>query len=179
MYTRTAQSTHYLKRTGSYSTVPHANGRVDVLPPGASEPIFGDLRERRAALVDKVHEAEKNLGELRNEGLALRPIYNRWSRAVRFAKDRGLRPPVVPAQITRHEQRFKEAKLEHGRVLNELRNLNKVVDLREIKNQEWHQLFVLVAEQLLDERAFSKIKSEVVRRFEMSKQKDGCSTPVR
>jgi len=40
MYRKTAKSTHYLPRKGSYSTVPHRNGRVDVLPPEAEEPLY-------------------------------------------------------------------------------------------------------------------------------------------
>ena len=39
MYKRTGESAHYLPRRGSYSTVPHRNGRVDVLPPEMQQAI--------------------------------------------------------------------------------------------------------------------------------------------
>lgn len=40
MYKKTAKSAHFLPRKGSYSTHPHRNGRVDVLPPSAVEPLY-------------------------------------------------------------------------------------------------------------------------------------------
>jgi hypothetical protein len=40
MYSKTAKSAHFLPRKGSYSTHPHRNGRVDVLPPGATDQLY-------------------------------------------------------------------------------------------------------------------------------------------
>lgn len=68
MYEKTAKSAHYLPRKGSYSTVPHRNGRVDILPPDAQLPLYsiavqisdgeeqvGALRERKKACEAELH----------------------------------------------------------------------------------------------------------------------------
>lgn len=66
MYKRTQNATHFLPRTGSFSTHPHRNCRVDVLPPDAHEPLYAietqmveararleQLREQREQLVER------------------------------------------------------------------------------------------------------------------------------
>jgi hypothetical protein len=55
VYKKTGQSAHYLPRIGSYSTVPHRNGRVDVLPPGAEMPLY----DVGAQLTDALAEIEQ------------------------------------------------------------------------------------------------------------------------
>lgn len=68
MYKKTGTSTHYLPRKGSYSTHPKRNGRVDVLPPEASEALYDcarqiadaharidQLRQEREKLTDRGH----------------------------------------------------------------------------------------------------------------------------
>jgi hypothetical protein len=64
MYSRTSKSAHYLPRTGSYSTVPHRNGRVDVLPPGATEALYG--------VAGQIEDGRKRLESLRAEKAALK-----------------------------------------------------------------------------------------------------------
>lgn len=59
MYKKTGQSSHYLPRKGSYSTVPHRNGRVDVLPPSARAPLFD--------IAVQITDANGRLEELRRE----------------------------------------------------------------------------------------------------------------
>jgi hypothetical protein len=69
MYKRTGNLTHYLPRKGSYSTHPHRNGRVDVLPPSAKTPFYDiatqistanamveSLRQQKVAAEKKLHE---------------------------------------------------------------------------------------------------------------------------
>lgn len=66
IYSKTAKSAHYLPRTGSYSTVPHRNGRVDVLPPSAKVELYdaatqiSDLSARLDALrLEREHLAAR------------------------------------------------------------------------------------------------------------------------
>lgn len=67
MYSKTAKSAHYLPRTGSYSTVPFRNGRVDVLPPNAQMQLYGiaqqiaDGEVRISTLTKEKEKAEAEL----------------------------------------------------------------------------------------------------------------------
>lgn len=171
MYKRTATAAHSISRTGSYSLKPHAGGRVDILPVGASENLYGAFRERRSALIERVHRAENAMTELRKENESLHRLFTQYDRDVKHALDRGLRAPNKPFRLAEYERKFKEAKRELSVAKNDLESLNKAADLKKIKQLEWAELFVRVAEQLLDEVAFARIKDEVRRRFALSRER--------
>lgn len=64
VYRKTAKASHYLPRTGSYSTVPHRNGRVDVLPPDAGMPLY-DAATQLAEAINRLEQIHKELEDVR------------------------------------------------------------------------------------------------------------------
>ena len=63
MYKKTTNTAHFLPRTGSYSTHPHRNGRVDVLPPNAKMHLYD--------IATQINDAQERVVTLKNERDAL------------------------------------------------------------------------------------------------------------
>ena len=171
MYSKTAKSTHYLPRTGSYSTVPKRNGRVDVLPPEAEEQLFGELKDRRGRLIEKVKAAQLTLSKLHAENSAgsnLRKSWNEWSRKVQAFHDIGGMYPAKPPAILDWETRRKRAVETVRKYEADLSTLEKVGMPRKIRRQSFLELFVAVAEVMLDSNTFERIKFETNERLRIS-----------
>ena len=85
MYSKTAKSSHYLPRVGSYSTVPHRNGRVDVLPPEArdAELTYLDCKEQIETLVAEQLKCEARAKDLHRQLAISQPkeLFHRLAKA--------------------------------------------------------------------------------------------------
>lgn len=166
MYRKTAKSSHYLPRTGNYSTVPKRNGRVDVLPPEAEEQVFGNLKERREILIQKVKSAQLKLTELNAEKSGrLKSGFDEWARRVHQFHNYGGLYPAKPAAILDWEARYSKAKAVAARYQADLRDLERIGNLREIRKQSFAELFVVVAVTMLDSRTFERLKLETKSRL--------------
>jgi len=63
VYKKTVKGHHFIPRTGSYSTHPHRNGRVDVLPPDAVESLW-DVADQIAGLEERLETLHQHKREL-------------------------------------------------------------------------------------------------------------------
>ena len=85
MYGKTSKTAHYLPRTGSYSTVPHRNGRVDVLPPEArdAELTYLECKEQIDTLIAEQLKCEARAKDLRKQLEISQPkeLFHRLSKA--------------------------------------------------------------------------------------------------
>jgi len=170
MYGKTSKSSHYIKRTGSYSTVPHAGGRVDVLPPSAKDMVFEQFLERRDAILRRIGELDERIEAMNREwegGMMMRK--HQWSTSVQLAKVRGERVPNCPPAILEFDRTRKALGDEKKRLQNDLSILNGASKIKEIRKKEWHELFVHLAELMLDDSTFARIRDETRRRIELAK----------
>jgi len=138
MYSKTSKTAHYLPRTGSYSTVPHRNGRVDVLPPSAreSEIAHQELRSQVNALKQELEKNRVRLTEI-NASLAETMDWSSYARA--------------------ESERANLAKRIHAIEMN-LRDLGEIV--QQSSQLVFANAFVKVARARLSQPAYDELARE-------------------
>jgi hypothetical protein len=151
MYKKTAKSSHYIPRTGSYSTVPHRNGRVDVLPPSARQSLHGiadqiaDGKERIRVLRAEKLQLENELTDLeRKDALRLR-----WHTNEKFRE----RNP----EIEMKRRRIDEIRSEIRKLNVHVSDLNALVSSDRVLSIEG--AFFAVARARLDHSVWIELKA--------------------
>ena len=173
MYGKTSKSAHYLPRTGSYSTVPHRNGRVDVLPPGASDLTIEDYEERRERLkkllaAEQVKMAELNALSASNQ---MRDLHRDYSVRVSHAKAHRSGFVYPARELEKHWGEKDVCKKQIRDLQRQLTDLNNafvpgprdIFRAKKASRQEitahFNAQFVRIAEQVLTSDVFGRIKS--------------------
>lgn len=120
MYSRTAKARHYLPRTGSYSTVPHRNGRVDVLPPQARDALY--------SIASQIDAGQSRLQELRAEKAAIQLDLDelRHLDAMRLKVATTERNRAPNPRIASLEARIRELDSEAKRIRAHVAQLNRL-----------------------------------------------------
>jgi hypothetical protein len=99
----TSEAENYLARTGSSSTRPMANGRIDMIPPDARAPeeYYRSIRDQYVAMNERFQANQRRLTELRAHLLRKLPLQE--YEAVK-AEYEALRPQqtVLQAELSRH-----------------------------------------------------------------------------
>lgn len=155
MYGKTGKSAHYLPRTGSYSTVPHRNGRVDVLPADSKEALFDPM--------DTLRQLQKRFSELRQERDALtaeiEPLARMDELKYRHMTDRGqIRPnPKIAPLVARR----KEVKAELKKIDSRIQDIEQTFKAGEQRSFE--NAFVQVAKLRLSPDVWRVIFDEAMR----------------
>jgi hypothetical protein len=158
MYGKTAKTAHYLPRTGSYSTVPHRNGRVDVLPPGASLPTFDDFQEQlkiaEARFAELIRQRDLISAEISAEG-------KRWNaKWLAESKKRYIKPSENPLPAL--QERKKEICFELDRINATKSDIKRMIarlqaPARQKAAMHFANVFVDTARLMLPKDVFDKI----------------------
>lgn len=154
MYKKTSESTHYLPRRGSYSTVPHRNGRVDVLPPEAGMPLYDTATQ----LVD----ANNRLEQLRKEQEDIqRQIYS-LGRIDKLRSNLGSSgsEKTTIAVLSAEEKRIDH---ERQKVKKKIRELKSLLGGQNTVSIE--QVFMRLSESELPPDVFATLKSKAYSIF--------------
>lgn len=159
MYQRTAKSSHYLPRTGSYSTVPKRNGLVEVLPPGASLETFDDFKEQCQRIVDRIEDLkrEKDLvGAELNAENKRKSAYFHANKRLLLHRSKG-----IMETLTRRKNSIQETLNELNSSLSNLRRACKEKGVGEKPRIDWtlrfESEFVNMSRAMLPPDVFEKI----------------------
>jgi hypothetical protein len=164
MYATTAKSSHFRPRTGSYSTHGRANGRVDVLPPGAVEAIYGDVQQRRLDLIAKVAVAVAAKDAANKAWKALihgseAASYNNWVRSNCASMNAGTGPVPKPEKLAGLNEQRRAIRKEAIVLQAQLDKLNQTAHPRVFAKMVYQQIFLILAKQMLDTNAFTRIEA--------------------
>lgn len=174
MYGKTGKSAHYLPRTGSYSTVPKRNGHVAVLPVSAKEPLFADLKGRKARLSIDLADARKNLQAAKRARRELEPAFQEWSIYSQRAKQAG-KALTRPLSLSNAIEAVEDAGRKVAAIESEISKINRVANPKRFKHLAWAEIFVDVARLMLDEAAFERIKAETQKRALIAEGHEGAA----
>ncbi len=166
MYSKTAKTAHYLPRTGSYSTVPHRNGRVDVLPPGASLETFDDFKEQLQRVISRIEQLKEKRdllsAELNAEGKRQYAIFQS-ARSARPASNALWNSRKAVERLTAEKKAVQE---ELDGLNREMSNLKRVMrlrfeqPLRQERAVQFAHEFVILAKAMLPPDVFERISAK-------------------
>lgn len=154
MYKKTAASHHFIPRLGSYSTRPHRNGRVDVLPPQAVESLWD--------VADQIAMLEARLASLQEQRCDLQLALHRADRLAQMQarlSGAAVQPNPHEAQLKMEFERI-ERQLIVTRV--SLTDLNTALNPRS-KQLTTDAAFVIVARLELDHDIYQSIAQKAER----------------
>lgn len=164
MFKKTWDGQHFLAIAGSHSTKGARNGRVDVLPPSAHDATYWDAESRRAAIQARIREVELDRRQIRERQANSAQQFNVAVGYLKSFGPQGLNkfPREIIAAAIRDSELYRELKAlqaESGK-LRRFCSDGRGAD----SDGSIPQLFMSVAEVVLDKDTFEKIHDEAKRR---------------
>lgn len=149
MFKRTWNSPHFIARTASHSTKGKRNGRVDVLPPGASESLYG--------IAEQIADGEQRLARLRAERDELADELHRLQRVEAF-KAKHVTSPKSEPRVAILLKGLRELDASMASVRKRNGELKSLLGGRGAVSFE--HAFVRVAREMLEPSSYRAIESQ-------------------
>lgn len=159
MYGKTGKSSHYLPRKGSYSTVPHRNGRVDVLPPSATIALY-DIAPQIDLLLAQQAALDQQLELLRAELTADGKRFH----AARLAAGPG-KYMKRPQTLVDADAKYQKLKLNRSDIIERVRVLRGLIsgqarEKREARGLRFERTFHDLAKCSLPEDVYQSLRDK-------------------